>query len=230
MECRFGAKFGRDVGMFQNRLDFRTPDDAVVIDGIVQRFDAETVTYQHQSLFTMVVENDGELAPQLLYKGESIAQIHRQGNCAIALAATGQCLAGELGAYAFVAIQFAVYRHRVIAVVRLDRLVSVIEPDDGKPSVAKCQSLIDVESAAAFVGPAMVEHVKHLVEREAQFALVGTGGIPKSSDATHGKCSMVLRSSVALTEWLSKSSSAVVTELMWRASFGTNEPQVLTRR
>ena len=54
--------------MLQDGFDFGAPNDSAIVDGEVERLDAEAITNQQQSLLAMVINDDRKLSSQLIDK------------------------------------------------------------------------------------------------------------------------------------------------------------------
>ncbi len=87
MQRRSGAQSRLNVGVLQDRFDFRSPHDSAVIDGVVQRFDAKPVADQHETLLAVIVNHDRELATKFFDKSQAVANVQRQRDRAVTLAA-----------------------------------------------------------------------------------------------------------------------------------------------
>ncbi|MNP16240.1 hypothetical protein D3C76_1086280 [compost metagenome] len=148
--------------MGQDRLDFRTEQQPLLVAGVVQRLDPQTVTYQQEVAVAPVEHGEGKHPGQVLAAVLAPLQVGAQHHFGIAAGVELMaCLAQALTQFVVVVDLAGIDQGDFLAAGTAvgHRLRAAAEVDDRQPSMA--QQGIAVLPAATGVRPAQGQGVGH---------------------------------------------------------------------
>ena len=139
-----GGELARHFGVGEQHLEFGTEHQRAVDLGPVQRFDAEAVAHQHQTVFFAVIQREGEFAAQMRQGAvQAEARIEMQDDFGVTLGLEARAGCGQFGAYALVIVELAVLGQHQAAVGANKRLPAacLVQVDNRQPGMAEADAV-----------------------------------------------------------------------------------------
>ena len=133
----------------KQRLHFRCEIERLVVEGVEQRLDAETVARGEDGAVGFIPKHKGELAAQSMQALRAEIFIEMQGDLAVRSRAQAVARLFEFALDCFVAVEFAIDDDPGLFVLACDRLISRREIDDAEPGMAKSNAAVGRDPMAA---------------------------------------------------------------------------------
>ena len=145
-------------------LDFGGQIKRVVLDGVVERFNSETVARGEKSLVRLVPKHERELAAELLQamRAEFLVQVQR--NLTVRARPEQMSAPLQLASLALEVIEFAIDNDMKPFVLVRDRLIAGRKVNDAQPRVTETNALIGRQPGALAVRPAVAEGVRGVLQ------------------------------------------------------------------
>ena len=177
-----GRPLARHVGIFQQRLDFRSERHARGRHAVVERLDAEAIADKKQPSFRIVPERKGKHAAEAVDRAIAPLFVGVDDDFGIGLRAEHVARSLELGADVGEVVDLAVEDDPDRPVLVGERLIARRQIDDAQTAMSEADAGTDEEAVG--VGPAMRDDVGHRRE-SAAIDRLSRVEVDFSSDAAH---------------------------------------------
>ena len=159
-EC-LAIDFGRELRVCVKRFDFGTIDEPIAVLRVVERLDTEDIACAYELTSHIIPDCNGEHAAQALEHAHSPFFVAVHDGLGIAFGGEFIARLAQLFAQFLEVIDFPVEGDNYVALSVFHRLRAAFEVDDGQPTEAHRNPLVDV--IAIIVWAAMSDAVSHIV-------------------------------------------------------------------
>src|SRR6185437_922182 len=154
-----------DQSAGEDRLHLRREHEPVGHARHVQRLDPEPVARGDDQALRLIVEQEGELAAQMLEAAQAMFLVQIDDDLGIALGLEAVALRLERAPDPLEIVDLAIRRKHDAPVLAHHRLLAGDEIDDREPRMRDRQMRRFIHEQPASVGPAMVQRFEHMLKR-----------------------------------------------------------------
>jgi len=147
------------------RLHFRRQVEGAVVDGVIERLDAEAIACREQHVIALVPDGIRKLAAKLVDRPGTSILVQVQRDFAVGSRSEGVPAALQLAADAFEIVKLPVRDDVKPLVFVRDGLITGRQVDDAEPRVAESGAPVLIDPNALRVGSAMLKPPGRPVER-----------------------------------------------------------------
>ena len=141
-------------------FDFRGQIKGFVVDGVVERLNAEAVTSCEKHLVRFVPKHEGKLAAQMLHAMSAEFLVQMQRNLTVGACSEKVSAILQLASLALEVIKFAVNNNMNPFVFVPDWLIAAPEVNDAQPRMTEADVLIFGQPEALAIWTAVAEDVR----------------------------------------------------------------------
>src|SRR5690606_22108113 len=151
----------RNVRVGKQGLDFRSPVDAVLTEMIKQRFYAESVANQYETVVVPIVKYKAKFSAKLFYKIQSVSLVQRQRDFAIGFSLELGAIQPKRRTNSFIIIEFPIYREDIRSIAVVQWLVTRVQVYYRKPGMRHGQSIVVVHMKSIAIRPTVMKRFDH---------------------------------------------------------------------